>query len=468
MPSVPSVAAGIPRPAVSASRAPAGEIDLASTSGASPPAGRPPFDAAPRTLRVALLGHGRVGRALCDLVSSRGDGLERAAGVRLRIVSVLVRDADRRRTGVPDGARVTGDAESVLAEPADVAVEALGGLEPAATLVDGFLARGTHVVTANKLLLAERGAALARTAAASGAALRCEASVAAGVPLFSVLERSLRTTRIASVAAVLNGTSNFVLSRIARGATFASALDEARRLGLAEADSSLDVRGSDAAHKLRVLSLALSGRELAARELDVRGIEGVRTADCARAAALGRRLRPVAWARLDGGSPHGWVAPAAVPETHSLASVEGAHSGVLLRGDTVEDVFLAGPGAGPVPTAASIVDDLVAIALGARGNPFPAAGSAEPGTRAARRPASRWLLSFAPAGRPSAEDVLAFLAGAGISFRQIRELDEPEGPVFAGLASECPPDAIERAGAGLRTVGAVREWTAFRAVDLRS
>src|SRR5262245_19945531 len=147
----------------------------ARTSGASPPE--------PRTWRVGLLGCGRVGRAVVDLLSARGDDLARRHGIRFEVASVLVRDAARRRGGLPASARVLSDAEAFLAERHDVVVEALGGLEPAATIVAALLARGTSVVTANKLLLAERGAELASAAAASGAALRFEASVAAGVPL---------------------------------------------------------------------------------------------------------------------------------------------------------------------------------------------------------------------------------------------------------------------------------------------
>ena len=156
-----------------------------------------------------------------------------------------------------------------------------------------------------------------------------------------------------------------------------------------------------------------------------------------------------------------------MPESHPLASVEGADAGVMLRGDTVEDLYVAGPGAGPVPTAASIVDDLVAVAHGAAGTPFRTVASPPAEAPGAPRSAGRWLVSFAASARPRAEDVLAFLAGTGISFRQLREIDEPDGPVFAGLTSETGPDAIARAGAGLRTVGAVREWTAFRVLEPR-
>ena len=417
----------------------------------------------PRLVSIGLLGHGRVGRALCELLAARGGDIARRHGLDLRIATVLVRDATAPRDSLPPAARLSGCAESFLAGEHDGVVEVLGGLEPAGTLVAALLARGTPVVTANKLLLAERGLALASAAAASGAALRYEASVAAGVPLFSVIERSLRTTRISGIAAVLNGTSNFVLSRIARGgASFGDALAEAQRLGLAEPDATLDVRGADAAHKLRVLALAACGRELPARRVDVRGIESVRAPDCARAALLGHRIKPVAWADLSG-PPDGWVAPAAVPEGHPLAAVEGAQSGVLLTGDTVADLFLAGPGAGPTPTAASIVDDLIAVATGGAAPPLASESPAEtpfPETPPSR---SRWLLAFAPTrDRPGTEEVLAFLAREGIAFRQLREIDEPAGHVVAGVTCDAASESVGRAGATLRTVGAVREWSAFR------
>lgn len=427
-------------------------LDLAATSGASPP----------RVVRVGLLGHGRVGRALCRLLAAESAAIERRHGLAFRVATVLVRDAGRTRSDVPDGACVTSDVESFLAARHDVVVEALGGAEPAATIAETLLARGTHVVTANKLALCEHASRLRAAAVAGGASLRFEASVAAGVPLFSVLAGALATTRVSQVTAILNGTSNFVLTRLAQGCgSVADALADARRLGLAEPDASLDVRGTDAAHKLRVLAFALTGDELPAPSVEVHGIGSVRAEDCARAAAIGHRLRPVARADL-GGAPRGWVAPAAVPESHPLAHVGGAHAAVLLRGDTVEDLFLAGPGAGPIPTAASIVDDLIAAAT-RRAEPQGPCGQRTGG--APRTAASPWFVSFvADESRASTDRVLSFLAEGGVTFRRLREIEERGATVVTGITAAADPAAVSRLAAGLRTVGAVREITAFRAV----
>ncbi|MBI3847754.1 MAG: homoserine dehydrogenase, partial [Planctomycetes bacterium] len=294
-----------------------------------------------RTIRVGLLGFGTVGRGLYALLERRRDATARRHGVAFEITVILVRDVERARDAMPASALVTSDPERFLAGRFDVVVEAIGGVEPAARLVGTLLERGVDVVTANKALLADRWDALHALAAASGARLRWEASVAAGIPVVGLLRRSLQSTQVSRVTAILNATSNLVLTKIAWGSSLEDALLHARRQGFAEADPTLDVSGIDAAQKLAILVATIRSRALAPSEIDVQGIESVRPEDSVRAAAFGGHLKPIAFADLGDARPGAWIAPAFVPDRHPLARVEGTSNGVHLTGDTVSDLFLS-------------------------------------------------------------------------------------------------------------------------------
>ncbi len=386
-----------------------------------------------RPVRVGLAGLGRVGRALVDLLGRKSAAIGERHAIRFRVDVALVRDAGRARSagGV---AAVTDDLARFAAADIDVAVEATTGAEPAATLARSFLSRGVPFVTANKALVAEHGEALEGIAARAGAAFRFEASVAAGIPLLSVFERSLQTIAPARVEAILNGTSNFVLTRIEEGgATLETALAEARGRGLAEADSDLDVSGTDAARKLLILVRAAVRRPVVL-SLEVEGIAGVRAADADRARRIGHRLKPLACAEIAPSSPglaRGFVAPALVPEDDPLASIAGALNGVRIEGDPVGEVTFAGPGAGPTATAASIVDDLLAVAAGSPRSAalLPACG---PPGRAGGSDgiATRWFLSIDPGaqepsgGRLAIERIFRFGDGSrGILARRATRRD---------------------------------------------
>ena len=327
-----------------------------------------PPPAAARTVRVGLAGLGPVGRGLVDLLERESDGIAARHGLRFEIARVLVRDAARPREGLGRAALVA-DAIAFLAPGLDLVVEAIGGAAGAALdVARGALARGLGVVTANKALVAERGEELRAIARETGAAFRYEASVAAGIPLLSVIERSLLSTAISRITGVLNATSNCVLSDLARGGSFAASVERARAAGFAERDASDDLSGRDAARKLALLARAAAGRPVECR-FEVEGIEDVTREDVALAAARLWRIRPIARAAIEGGVARGFVAPALVPIGDPLALLEGAENGVRIEGDTIGSVFFSGPGGGPTPTAASLVDDLIAAAT--EGHPLP-------------------------------------------------------------------------------------------------
>ncbi|MFI5402500.1 MAG: homoserine dehydrogenase, partial [Planctomycetota bacterium] len=276
-----------------------------------------------KTTRLGLIGLGTVGQALCRLLDEKDLDFE--------VASVLVRDPSK-----PRAVAVTTDADGFKRGRYDAVVEATGGVEPAASLVAHFLRRGIPVVTANKALLAERGDELSVIAAAHGTALRGEAAVAGGIPILDVIARSLRAATVHRILAVLNATSNFVLTRVARGLRLGRAVEEARRLGFAEADPTLDLSGVDAAQKLSIL-VARLGKALPYERIERTDVGAVTPLDCARAAKLGYVVKPVAWARLDKDAAEAFVAPALLSRKSPLARADDEANCVVLSTDTVGD-----------------------------------------------------------------------------------------------------------------------------------
>jgi len=399
-----------------------------------------------RTLRVGLLGLGTVGEALCRLVRSRRGEL----ALRIHVCAALVRDIDRSRSCEPPV--VTDDADAFLQGDYDCVVEVMGGVEPAGRYVAHFLRRGIPVVTANKALLAERGAELAGL----GAPLFAEASVGAGIPLLSVLDRSLQTARVEQIACILNGTSNFVLTRVARtGVSLGAAVEEARRAGFAEADPSLDLNGTDAAQKLSLLVGRLRGRGLAVDAIERESIAGVRPEDVRRARAFGYALKPVAWSDL----VSGYVAPTLVPENHPLALVEHEANGVVVKGDPIGELCFTGLGAGGDPTAASIVDDLVAVARGDSAPPIAPVETAPapPPTK------TRWFLTLeflADGGQPDA--AIELLKQSGVPLRELRRFTSEAVPVLGIVLGPATAARLETILKTMRTLSALTDARSFR------
>jgi homoserine dehydrogenase len=319
-----------------------------------------------RGVRVALLGCGTVGRKVAHELFARRLG----AGVDL--CRVLVRDATRDR-GLPAGL-VTDRFEDVLASEPDVVIEALGGREPAREHVWRLLAAGAHVVSANKTLIAHHGEELGGLARARGVRLRYEASVCAGVPVLAAIAQ-LRGDRVWSIRGVVNGSCNFILSRLEEGWTFASALEEARRRGLVEPDPSADISGRDSVEKMCVLASAAGLGELRPGDVSARGIEGVTPEDLRSARRDARTIKLIAEIEVDGDRIRARVGPTLVPRGHELAGVADEENGVVIEAELAGRVFLRGRGAGPGPTASAILGDVAAIVGSLEG----AEGSAAPG-----------------------------------------------------------------------------------------
>ncbi len=324
-------------------------------------------------LRVALLGCGTVGSEVVRLLHSSADDLAARVGAPLELAGIAVRRLGRRR-GLPvDDALFTTDAAAlVMRRDVDVVVEVIGGIEPARALLLSALRAGRSVVTANKALLAEDGATLHRAASASGVDLYYEASVGGAIPLLRPLRESLAGDHITRVIGIVNGTTNFVLTRMDEtGAGFAEALDEATALGYAEADPTADVEGFDAAAKAAILAGLAFHTRVTAADVHREGISEVTSADVAAARSMGCVVKLLAIAERTGTGVGVRVHPAMIPRTHPLGGVREAYNAVFVEGASAGELMFYGPGAGASPTASAVLGDLVAVARnvlsGARG-----------------------------------------------------------------------------------------------------
>ncbi len=319
--------------------------------------------------KIGLLGLGTVGTGTAEILLSpegRHPLLQE-----LQIHKVGVRTPDKPRTLQISPDVLTADLESIVTDPAvDIIVEVIGGLEPARSLILKAIAHGKHVVTANKAVIARYGDEIFTAANEKGIYVMLEAAVGGGIPIISPLKQSLGANRIQSVTGIINGTTNYILTRMtAEGADFASVLADAQRLGYAEADPTADVGGFDAADKIAILaSLAFAGR-IKLEEVYREGIEQVSAADIAYADKLGFVIKLLAIAKRE--EPTGTdptdrlqlrVHPTFVPKTHPLASINGVYNAILVEGEPIGQVMFYGRGAGAGPTASAVVSDIMNIA----------------------------------------------------------------------------------------------------------
>jgi homoserine dehydrogenase len=312
-------------------------------------------------VRVGLLGCGNVGSAVARLVDEHADLLTARAGVGIEIATVAVRDPQKQRDVKLAADRFTADAAAVVRDPAiDVVVEVMGGVDPARELITEALRAGKPVVTANKELIARHGPELFAAAAAAGVDLLFEASVAGGIPLMRPLRESLAGDRIRRVMGIVNGTTNYILTRMAEeGSSFEDALAEAQRLGYAEPDPTADIEGHDAAAKAAIIATIAFGARIAADDVYCEGITSVTADDIDSAATLGYVVKLLAVAEEHQGGIAVRVHPAMIPLRHPLASVRGSFNAVFIEAEAVGELMLSGRGAGGGPTASAVLGDLV-------------------------------------------------------------------------------------------------------------
>ncbi|MEY2398219.1 MAG: homoserine dehydrogenase [Actinomycetota bacterium] len=376
-------------------------------------------------VRVGVLGCGNVGGALVSLITREADAIAARTGIRLEITRVAVRDLNKPRPDELDRSLLTTDAnEVVTADDVDVVVEIMGVLDPADELIRKALAAGKAVVTANKELLATRGVDLFGAAAAAGRDLLFEAAVAGGIPLIRPLRESLAGEPITRIMGIVNGTTNFILTRMTEdGADYGDALAEAQRLGYAEPDPTADVGGYDAGAKVAILASIAFGVGVALDDVYCEGITNITATDIAFAQRLGYVVKLLGIAEQVDGQVGVRVHPAMVPATHPLASVRDSFNAVFIEGQAVGELMLYGRGAGAMPTSSALLGDLLDAAHNLRQG---GAGRAPVLSTAKLRSVddlrSQYYLALDVADRPG---VLATVAGVlgnhGVSIQSMEQ-----------------------------------------------
>src|SRR6266568_4665792 len=320
-----------------------------------------------RPLNVGLIGLGTVGAQVAARMLSWGPQLSRRAGVELCLQKVLVRDLAKRRAVEVASELLTTDASAILDDPSiEVVIEVAGGDEPMRSYLERAIQAGKHVITANKVVMAKHGPELLDQAAEKNVDVYFEAAVGGGIPLISTFRTDLQANKIERVSAVINGTTNYVLGRMASGSTMTDAIREAQEAGYAEADPTDDIGGFDAAFKLAILGSIAYEIKVRPDEIYREGIEGVEPVDFRYARELGFAIKLVAHTQRHTGRVDARVHPAMVPLDHPLAQVEGADNAVFVEGDLVGRVLLKGQGAGGRPTASAVVGDLIDLARSIR------------------------------------------------------------------------------------------------------
>ncbi len=316
-----------------------------------------------RKLKVGLLGCGTVGGGLVELVHKNSSLIRQRAGVELSISKILVRDPLKERPDSVDRDLLTTHPDKVINNGCDLVVELVGGIEPARGFIQRSLARGKHVVTANKALLAVDGFSLMKAAEIQNVRLGFEASVCGGIPIIRALRNGLVGNQIHSLTGILNGTCNYILTRMTEDRVeFDAALSEAQAMGFAEADPTLDVDGHDAAQKLKILAELAFNTRVASGAVATEGIRNITADDIQAAREMGYVIKHIATASVNGDDIELEVGPLLLRATHQLASIRDENNAVLVRGDAVGEMLFSGKGAGSLPSASAVLSDIVDIA----------------------------------------------------------------------------------------------------------
>lgn len=418
------------------------------------------------SLGVGLLGLGVVGRAVYDALERSADVYQARAGRRLEVRAAAVRDLARRSDLAAAGLALSDDPLSVaLRDDVGLVVELMGGESPAVDCIEAALSAGKSVVTANKEVMAKHGPALLALAEQRGAALRYEASVGGGIPIIGVLQSELQANQIESVRAIINGTTNYMITEMSSGgSSYADALADAQRLGYAEADPTNDVDGIDAAYKLAILaSLAFRAR-IAPDDVYREGIRALAARDFDHARSLGYVIRMLATAQRSSRGIDLRVHPTLISQEDPMARVDGVLNAVAVTGDLLGSVVLEGPGAGAGPTASAVVADILDLAR-ATSQPPAAAPSAPLESAPRLAPLEELCLrTYLRLEVPDRAGVLADLgrafAAEGVSIASVLQLPHPERERSADLiitTHACEDGAMDRVLAALEESESVLE-----------
>jgi homoserine dehydrogenase len=417
-------------------------------------------------VRVGVLGCGNVGAALVGLIASEADAIEARTGLRLEVAKVAVRNVSKERpVELADGV-LTNDAAAVANDPdIDVVVEMIGGIEPARTLVLDALKNGKPVVTANKELLANVGADLFTAADAANRDLLFEAAVGGGIPIIRPLRESLVGERILRVMGIVNGTTNYILTKMSEeGAAYGDALAEAQSLGYAERDPTADVEGYDAGAKAAILATIAFGSSVVAGDVYHEGISGVTVDDIAFAHRLGYEVKLLAIAdQDDDGRVAVRVHPAMLPKDHPLASVRDSYNAVFVEGEAVGQLMFYGRGAGGAPTGSAVLGDLIDAAVNLRRGAHASVGTLQ---RAKIRPIdevrSEYYLNLQVADRPGVlHAVSGVFAQHDVSIRSMEQEGLGDDARLVFITHDAPEAAVQATLHDLRQLDVVRTVTSI-------
>ncbi len=407
------------------------------------------------TVRIGLLGCGTVGGGVLRLLTENKNFLALRAGADIEVTHVLVKSPNKERVAECKKEWITTDPEVIFGDPrVDLVVEVMGGEHPAFDYIQRAISTGKGVVTANKLLIAKHGPALVEQAIKSRVDLAFEASVGGGIPIIRTLREALASDSVASVHAILNGTCNYILTRMREGLSFATALEQAQQLGYAEADPTLDVDGHDAAQKLVVMSMLAFGASVEASDIMVEGIRGIEEIDLQFADRFGYRIKHLGIGYDRGEQIELRVHPALVRKNSVLANVDGVLNGVFVEGRALGPCLLVGRGAGDMPTAVSVVADIVDVARSRiEGQPGLATRGIQLKERAVMPIESvetRYYLRFSVGDHPGVLGHIASALGAeGVSIEQMvqegRALEESGAVPVCIITHSCQEGAVRRA-----------------------
>ncbi len=424
-----------------------------------------------RPLKVALLGCGVVGSEVARIMTTHADDLAQRVGAPVELAGIAVRRPDRVRAGVP-AELVTTDATALVKRgDIDVVVEVIGGIEPARTLITTAFEHGAGVVSANKALLAQDGAALHAAAEQHGADLYYEAAVAGAIPLVRPLRESLAGDKVNRVLGIVNGTTNFILDKMdSSGAGYSEALDEATALGYAEADPTADVEGYDAAAKAAILAGIAFHTRVRLDDVYREGMTEVTASDFASAKQMGCTIKLLAICEraADGQSVTARVHPAMIPLSHPLASVREAYNAVFVEAEAAGQLMFYGPGAGGSPTASAVLGDLVAVC---RNKLAEATGPGESAyTRLPVSPmgdvVTRYHISLDVADRPGVlAQVATVFAEHGVSIDTVRQQGKAGEASLVVVTHRAADAALSATVEALRRLDTVRDVASIMRVE---
>ncbi|MDO8736956.1 MAG: homoserine dehydrogenase [Thermoleophilia bacterium] len=315
-----------------------------------------------KKISIGLLGYGTVGSSVYSLINDQAVEIARTTGASINIKKILVRDISVPRQDAPQEL-FTDDYEDIVDDPEiNTIVELIGGIVPAFDYISSALEKGKSVVTANKQLLSQKGVYLFQLAREKGTQIRFEASVAGAIPVIKVLRESMVAADLTSVYGIVNGTTNFILTEMSRtGAKYQDALANAQEWGYAESDPTEDISGKDAAAKMAILASIAFHTAVELDDVACIGIEGISSLDISYARSLDMSVKLLGVAKLYDDRINVRVYPALLKKDHPLASVSGAYNAVFLKGNSIDEIMLSGPGAGGIETASAVVGDIVSI-----------------------------------------------------------------------------------------------------------